>query len=86
MTSKEKLLEYRIVKIYSGFFCHWYYVLQRKYQWRFLFSEYQQWKKVAGNKLQETVPSEWKDLNITDRLTVEIGDKLPNKIVKIVRV
>lgn len=67
--------QYRIVKIYCGFFSHWYYELQVYKKWRFFWTWYESWKRVAGNALEETVPDEWRELNIIYEITLPIGEK-----------
>lgn len=64
--------EYRIVKYYHDFFCRWNYRLEKKRNWKFLWWKGVEWDKVAGNGLTDSIPYDWKELNIIDEITLEV--------------
>lgn len=64
--------EYRIIKHYEGFFCHYAYDLEKKIHYKFLWFKWHSWIKVAGNSLTKYIPDEWNELNIIDVITVDI--------------
>lgn len=73
----KKQRQYRIVKKYQSFFCHWKYELQVKIEhknalFRYLFGDCS-WHKVAGNELTTEIPSDWEDLT-SEIIELQIGD------------
>lgn len=64
--------EYRIVKYYEGFFCHYSYDLEKKINHKFLWLKWDTWQKVAGNALTTFIPDEWEALNIVDTIEVDV--------------
>ncbi len=73
--ARTEIKEYRIVTYYHGFFCHWAHRLELLRHWKFLWWRGSSWEKVAGNSLETSIPSEWKQLNIVSRITLEPGDE-----------
>jgi len=66
---------YRIVRWYHGFFCHWCYQLEKQHNWKFLWWSGVGWAKVAGNSLTTYPPRNWDELNITETITLPIGEE-----------
>lgn len=64
--------EFRIVKYYHGFFCHWAYRLEKKVSWWF-FGRRTGWEQVAGNGNTDSIPDEWRSFNIVEEIELSVG-------------